>query len=175
MRDFMDTGFHSLALAHALLDYNFLIHTAVISLCPTFNFIKADRHRRNIPDCLHKYFIILHTAQQLRCLQFRQRFPLCLGNIKYCGNTETWNGVLHFFHFRGSVRLQHRLHGRRIDFFYFLTCPDRCRGNDLYSLFSPPYLSVEFFLPGLIPCHQACLRLLQVDQQSIIKTVAMEL
>ena len=153
MGNFMDAGFHGLALAHAILDHDFFIDAAVKSLCPALNLIKADRRRGNIPDRLHKDFIVFHAAHQFRRSQFRKRFPFGLRYIKNRSNPEAWDGVHHFLHLRRPVRLQHRLQRRRINLLHFFLFPDRRRGNDLDAFLPTLHLTMELFLPCLITGH----------------------
>ena len=171
----MDSGFHRLYITHIFLYRNIFFCLVIIAFCIPFHIHHTDRHRRNILQCLHERIIKLYTSGKLRHLQFCDRFPLCLADIKHCRYTESRYHHLHDLCFRLSIIPDHRLFCYRVDLFNLLFLPYRCWCDDLDSFLSTFYMTVKFLLPCLIPCHQCCFRFLHGDQQRVIKAVIVEL
>ena len=154
MCHFMDGCFHGLLLAHAIPDYDIFIHIAVIPFSIPFNLCIAHRGRGHHPDRLHENVKVLHTPHQFRRIQLRERITLRLRNVKYRRYTEPWDDMLHFLRFRLSVRAQHWLVCLRVKFLHFFLFPDRHRGNNLDPLLPTLHLTVKFFVPCAVACHQ---------------------
>ena len=149
----MDGSFHCLHLAHAGLDNDLFIDVIVIALCTAAYLIKADRYRRNTSDRVQKDLVVFHAGRQLTWTQLRKRIAIRLRQIKNGGNLEPRNNNRYFFDFRLAVFTQHDFSRIGINFFLLLFFLEGSRCNDLDSFFSLHHMSVELFLPSVIPGH----------------------
>ena len=84
------------------------------------------------------------------------------------------NHILHTFHFRFTVFVQHSQARILVDFLAFFHFLDGSRSNDLDALFAFFDVTVELILPCVKPCHQCGIRPLHSDQQRIIEAVIVE-
>ena len=175
VREFMDSGFHCLDLAHPVLDNDLLVLAVVISLGTAFNLIEPDRNRGDGTHGIHEDLIVFRSACKLRNIQFRERVAGRLCKIKYFRHFVMGNRDLHLFCLRLSVSPKDRLSGPWIQDFLFRLFLIGSRRDDRYSLLSLHDLPVELFLPVGIACHMRCRRHLHSDQQDIVGTVMVEL
>ena len=174
MSDFMDHSLYGLALSHTDLNADFFVCITVIAFSIPFDFIKPNRHRRYLFDCRRKQRIVLNAGRQFMRSQFRKRFTIGLRNIEDRCYAETRNHILHTFHFRLTVFVQHHQTRILVDFlasFHFL---DGSRSNDLDALFAFFNVTVELILPCVKPCHQCGIGPLHSDQQRIVEAVIVE-
>ena len=174
MSDFVDHRLYGLALAHADLNADFFVCITVIAFGIPFDFIKPHRHRRYLLDCRCKQRIVFDTGRQFVHFQRRNRFTIGLRNIEDRCYAETRNHILHAFHFRLTVFVQHSQTRILVDFLAFLDLLDGSRSNDLDAFFAFFDVAVKLVFPCVKPCHQCGIRSLHSDQQRIIKTVIME-
>ena len=174
MCDFVDHRLYGLALAHADLNADFFVCITVIAFGIPFDFIKPHRHRRYLLDCRRKQRIVFNAGGQFVHFQRRNRFTICLRYIKNGRQTEPRNHILHTFHFRFTVFVQHSQTRILVDFLAFFHFLDGSRSNDLDALLAFFDVAVELILPCVKPCHQCGIRALHSDQQRVVKTVIVE-
>ena len=174
MSNLVDHRLYGLALAHADLNADFFVCITVIAFGIPFDFIKPYRHRRHLLDCRRKQRILFDAGGQFVYFQRRKRFPIGLRNIEDRCYAETRNHILHTFHFRFTVFVQHSQARILVDFLSLLDFLNGSRSDDLDALFAFFNVTVKLILPCVKPCHQCGIGPLHSDQQRIIEAVIVE-
>jgi len=144
---------HSLYLAHALADSDFLVLEVVIAILARFHCLELNWDRGDRLQGFKHKVIIAHTALKLFG-QSGQLLALGLGDIKDRYHPETLDRHFLFFHDRIAQVVQNRLLCLRIDLFFFHQAFFFHRRNNANGFLAFEHLALESFLPGKIPGNQ---------------------
>ena len=147
MGNLMDSGFHRLDFAHAVLNGNAVFYMREVAFCSTGNVLEGDRDGRFLLESFKKGSVVFHAAGQFINCNVREFLAVCLRDIEDAYHLKGRTHDLHSLRDGLAVCIQHRLLSCRINLFtLFLSLVGR-RSKYLDTFLTLHDMTVKVALP----------------------------